>query len=235
MPPQIKKLVTKSGRDFCVAENTCFLRLPARNFSGTPYLVCKAGMVCRSGPQRPSRRLPCCPSGTLASPHSVRSVQELATGHSPKQPSVRPAAPMPRRVRLAFATALPSALLRLRVPGPLNPRVQQFLRALQFMPPSRTQILPGTVYIEGQHPHTGRRPLRRNLLRRETARNSRRIFLEQPLLGIRRLGVHSSRPLPPPMRTPMAPARCARRRRSPLRRRSFRFGCSRCHRCPSIL
>ena len=122
-------------------------------------------------PRRPCRRCHVAHPGRLGRPIPCVLSREIATSI----PGTRTEQP-----RLSFIL---KSLLRRAAPRSLNPQMQQLLRALQLMPPSRAQVFPGAVYIEGQHPHAGGRPLRRNLLRRKAARNRRRIFLEQPFLG----------------------------------------------------
>ena len=62
--------------------------------------------------------------------------------------------------------------------------MEQFFRTLQLPAPTPAQVMPGPVDIERQHSHSRSRPLRRYLLRGQAPCNRRRIFVEQPLLGI---------------------------------------------------
>ncbi|MDQ1451791.1 MAG: hypothetical protein QOK38_1657 [Acidobacteriaceae bacterium] len=137
---------------------------------------------------------------------------------------------VPRRLnclclfRTSLAVSLPSCRASRRsILASFNPLVQQLLSPIQHPQPALRQVLSGAVYIEGQHPHTGAWPLRRDPLRSQASRNRRSILLEQSLLGIGRLGIHPGRPLPLAMRAPMS--RAPRRRLGapcPLRRCSLR-------------
>jgi hypothetical protein len=132
-------------------------------------------------------------------------------------------------VRMAAAPRDAALLRTLRL---LHALVQQFLCMLQHTQSALGQILPRAVHIKRQHPHAGRWPLRRNLLRSQAPRNRRSILLEQPFLWIGRLGIYPGGPLPLAVRAAVRGA--ARRRPATCRPATCRPAASGLFRCSSF-